>query len=413
MRDLLDRLQQVLKFAPPGIPILCVSGGQDSMLLLHAYRSLFESGIGLPEPVVFHLDHRLREDSGLDADFVIRTAREAGFSVYLESRNVGEFSRRSKVSLEEAGRVLRYRTLARLVDRIGSAYAVTAHHADDYLESVLIHLIRGGGASALSTLPLVAGIHGVTVFRPFLSVRKSEIERYATSFEFREDSSNKSQEFLRNRIRAHIAPVLLGEGLDPVRLWQNFHAELWPAGIRVPAHHVRVDRSLVCGASLADIKQQLDLATRSLGIPPVSRSLALSLYNASRKESFRFRFRTNELQAWCDERSPLHIFRSDSPLLSPPQMTPQVDGVSILYGGKTRFIALRTGERARMFEPGLRVRMGAGHKKLKKVFQEEGVPSPVRPFVPLLVDQAGFVIRAGLSFLGQKDLFFSGAQGKN
>ncbi len=374
------------------------------MLLLHIYQQLAREGRLSCEPVVFHLDHSVRPESADDADFVLGRARGAGFPAYLETRSAIDFARRARMSVEEAGRTLRYRALARLADRFDSAYAVTAHHADDYLESVLIHLIRGGGPAALSTMPPVAQVEGVLVFRPMLSLLREEIERYAAQIEWREDKTNASRQYLRNRIRQDITPKLREEGLNPARLWELAHDREIPGdgSTAKTAHHIRLDRSLLRSARMPDIKSLLDLSLKAMGLHPASREMCLAVFRA---RSGRLRFRSREAQIWAAEDGPVHLFRNDSPLFRPAQVVSGGDEIAVRYADREQTFR---GPDLRMatFRPGMRVRIRDGEKKLKKVFQEQGVPLPVRAYLPLLVDPAGLVVRVCLSFLGERDLFF-------
>ena len=104
--------------------------------------------------------------------------RKAGYSFYSAKKPVALLARRMGRSVEESGRLLRYRSLRRLLSKFQPAYAVTAHHADDYLESLMIHLIRGGGPASLGTLPLWREMDGILIVSPFLQVSRREIEAW-------------------------------------------------------------------------------------------------------------------------------------------------------------------------------------------------------------------------------------------
>jgi len=391
--------------------ILCVSGGLDSMVLLHAYRLLYDQS-AINEPVVFHLDHQIRPESFSDASFVCSKARDFGFAFYIETRSAKTFARRAGLGLEESGRVLRYRALARLIDDLGTAIAVTAHHADDYVESFMIHLLRGGGPSALSTLALFSQTENVNVFRPMVLFTRSELEEAATGIEFRSDSTNTDRAYLRNRIRLDITPALKREGLDAKKLWRNFHDD---NAVAIPplADRLKLDRRLVFGATVSEIKRLLDITFSRMHLAPASRALCERIAATARLERFRFRFDSNHVRMWCDERGPVHVFRADCALFSSMYVAHEPDLV-VSYAGIKKPIRLLPGDRIANFSDGVRYRLKpTGTRKLKKLFQEIGLPVQIRPHLPIVLDPSGMAVRVCSSFFEGEDLFFWRGPGKN
>ncbi|MBL8019123.1 MAG: tRNA lysidine(34) synthetase TilS [Leptospirales bacterium] len=407
--DIAERVAQILP-RHACTHILCVSGGIDSIALLHVYDSLLRSGRLQGDAVVFHLDHRLRAESAADADFVCATARSAGFPVYLESRNVSEFARRLKVGLEEAGRELRYRILDRLVTRLSKptlpAIVVTAHHADDYLESLLIHLIRGGGMAALSTLPLYDVVRGQQRFRPLVLFDKRQIVAAMKDLTFREDASNAGRDFLRNRIRQDVIPLLQREGLSSTRLWENFHDVQTNSPTIPVCSHIKLDRALLHGSTALQVKSLLDIVMDRMHLPPASRALVVSIEDRCRRERFRLRLESSEFRVWSDERGPVHFFRSDSPLFREMHVVREAGECLVSYGNRKQLIRVGVGESVVCFSDGMMYRAGTHRRKVKKLFQELGIPSVVRRFVPIVADSNGFAVRICLSFFEGSDLFF-------
>jgi tRNA(Ile)-lysidine synthase len=181
---------------------VAVSGGADSVCLLHVMLALRERlGISL---VVLHVDHQLRGDESRgDADFVKHLALRSGLIFHIERVNVGS----NEGNLEENARHARLAFFTRLrregvVDRIA-----TGHTQSDQAETVLFRFLRGSGTTGL------AGILPVTaegIVRPLLAVKRSEVEYYLREKEiaWREDSSNRSERFTRNRIRHELIPLL-------------------------------------------------------------------------------------------------------------------------------------------------------------------------------------------------------------
>jgi tRNA(Ile)-lysidine synthase len=198
---------------PPGCRYLAaVSGGRDSMALLH-----FLHGAGYRDLVVCQVDHGLRgEASTGDADFVREKAEVYGYPVELHAVDVAAFSQTEKLSLETAARELRYRAFAEVAEKYDCRRLFLAHHADDRVETVLINLFRGTGAKGLAGIEMessrvVAGV-ALEMIRPFLSITRGEITRYVErkGIAYREDESNASDFALRNRVRNRLMP-LLGE----------------------------------------------------------------------------------------------------------------------------------------------------------------------------------------------------------
>ncbi len=185
--------------------LLAVSGGPDSMALLEA-MCLLAPEYRL-ELFVAHFDHCLRRTSRDEALFVKREAEKRGLPFILGTSPVREYARREKLSLEVAGRELRYRFFEDLAERLALDKVALAHQADDLAEEVLLRFIRGAGRRGLAGIPVKR--EGLYV-RPLLLVSKEEIEDFLREREvpYVEDPSNKDPRFLRNRVRHLLIPFL-------------------------------------------------------------------------------------------------------------------------------------------------------------------------------------------------------------
>ncbi|MFZ3208983.1 MAG: tRNA lysidine(34) synthetase TilS [Geobacteraceae bacterium] len=186
--------------------VVAVSGGADSVALLDLLAMLVESRLRL---VVAHLNHCLRgAESDGDASFVRELALHYGLPVEIGTVDVRELSRRMRLSLEAAGRAARYAFLDEVALRHGAAAVVLAHHADDQAETVLLRLIRGAAGAGLCGM--TAKSANGRYIRPLLNCKRAEIERYLTGrrIAWRVDSSNTDLNFLRNRVRHELLPVL-------------------------------------------------------------------------------------------------------------------------------------------------------------------------------------------------------------
>lgn len=181
--------------------LLAVSGGLDSMVMAELLRAFgYETAIA-------HCNFSLRgEESDDDAAFVEAYARKHGIPFHFQKFDTKTFSEDFGLSTQVAARRLRYAWFSQVMEQEGYDFVLTAHHADDDLETFLINLSRGTGIEGLSGIPEVNG----NTVRPLLPFSRKEIESFANEMklEWREDSSNASDDYLRNKIRHHILPEL-------------------------------------------------------------------------------------------------------------------------------------------------------------------------------------------------------------
>lgn len=191
--------------------VLCgLSGGADSVCLLHALRTLApEYGVRV---AAAHYNHRLRGgESDRDAAFAASLCRDWGVPLYPGGGDVMTYARQQHLGTEEAARTLRYAFFEQCADTLPGCRIATAHQADDNAETLLLNLLRGAGLRGLGGIPPVRG----RVIRPLLSVTRAEIDDYlqAQSLPHVEDSSNGTDDYLRNRLRHTVLPAL--RALDP------------------------------------------------------------------------------------------------------------------------------------------------------------------------------------------------------
>ena len=210
--------------------LVALSGGPDSMALLHSLHQL--SGEHNLKLCGAHLNHKLRgAESEADAEFAGDTFERLGIPFTMEGVDVAAYRRRHKLSLEDAARRVRYSFLADAAAKYGADAIALGHTADDQAETVLMHIIRGSGLEGLRGMQALdrrtIGGRRVALFRPMLDVSRAETEAYcrALCLTPRIDPSNSSPEFLRNRIRLELVPLL--EQMNPsardalVRLARN------------------------------------------------------------------------------------------------------------------------------------------------------------------------------------------------
>jgi len=224
----LNRIQNKIflrGFPPDGRYLIGVSGGRDSVALLHWLKER-----GYKKLIVCHLNHQLRgRSSDADARFVEKLAAKYDVALEMRSTNVRALAARQKMSIETAARAARYHFFAQVAKRRRCRAIFLAHHADDLVETFLINLFRGAGASGLSAMREVSKRRvddvDLTIVRPFVGIWRTEIDEYICErgLKFREDESNKDLAALRNRIRRRVIPYL------EKTLGRNIRQSLWRA----------------------------------------------------------------------------------------------------------------------------------------------------------------------------------------
>ena len=181
--------------------LITVSGGVDSMVLLDVLLKSVDN------IVVAHCNFGLRdEEANLDQDLVKAYCAEKSIQCEIIKFDTKGFKKELKISTQEAARILRYQWFEQLIDQLKLDYIVTAHHEDDAIETMFINLIRGTGLRGLSALALKEG----KTIRPMLYCTKKEILDYAKTHKiiYREDKSNDSNDYLRNKLRNDVLPYL-------------------------------------------------------------------------------------------------------------------------------------------------------------------------------------------------------------
>ncbi|MBR5157085.1 MAG: tRNA lysidine(34) synthetase TilS [Clostridia bacterium] len=186
--------------------LVALSGGADSVCLLHALVTVadeFKLTISAA-----HVNHMLRGEEAIrDEDFAKSLCQKYNIPFYCERFNVKEIAEKNKQSIEEAGRDVRYSYFESLLALHSISFTATAHHADDNIETVVMRFIRGSGIHGLSGIPFM---NNRRVIRPLLNVGKNEILNYINDngLTYVNDSSNKSCEYHRNKIRNILIPQL-------------------------------------------------------------------------------------------------------------------------------------------------------------------------------------------------------------
>ena len=210
MKPLTNSSRLIRNFPPDAPCLIGVSGGRDSVALLH-----WLINVGYKKLIVCHLNHQLRgRSSDADARFVKKLATKYDVDFELGGANVRALAKKKKMSIETAARQARYSFFAKAAKPNRCRTIFLAHHADDLVETFLLNLIRGAGPTGLAGMREVSSRHfdgvDLTIVRPLLSVWRTDIDKYVRGYhlKFREDATNKSLAATRNRIRNCIIPYL-------------------------------------------------------------------------------------------------------------------------------------------------------------------------------------------------------------
>lgn len=191
-------------FSVPCHVLVGLSGGADSMALLHILTHWSEDGLSVS---AVHIHHGLRGNAAdRDAEFVRQYCEKHNVPLFVIQEDVAAVANRDGCSLEEAGRNVRYQRFEEVRRQVGADYVVTAHTASDQAETVLMRIIRGSGVDGLQGIPSVRGL----IRRPLLCAYRDEIEAYcaAHNVPYVSDETNTDTQFARNFVRHNVLPTL-------------------------------------------------------------------------------------------------------------------------------------------------------------------------------------------------------------
>lgn len=214
-----NHIKQQLPFLKESKLLVAISGGVDSVVLTHLCKE-----VNL-DFALAHCNFNLRgKESDVDESFVLELAEDLDIEVFIQNFDTETFAKNEKLSIQLAARKLRYDWFFELSEQLDFDFILTAHHADDNLETFLINLSRGTGLEGLKGIPEVNN----TIVRPLLPFSREDIEDYAkiNHLKWREDSSNASTKYLRNKLRHDVIPVLKDINPDVLVNFQNTLAHL-------------------------------------------------------------------------------------------------------------------------------------------------------------------------------------------
>jgi tRNA(Ile)-lysidine synthetase-like protein len=270
-----------------GSLVIGVSGGADSLALLHALHALNQQHTLHTKLHVATLDHGLRGVAGAeDAQFVVDTAAAWGIPATLEKVDVRQIASEYKLGIEAAARRARYDFFDRVARNVGADRVAVAHHADDQAETVLMRLLRGAGIDGLAGMGFAAPLPyhpELTLIRPLLMVSRTAIQAYCVMHGLlpRHDATNEDDQYTRNFIRLYLLPVIeerfpeaqrtLVQLAEIASLERDFmeaalHETLIPL-VRYDSSRLTLDRAAFEAAHPALKRRFILWAARELGAP--------------------------------------------------------------------------------------------------------------------------------------------------
>jgi tRNA(Ile)-lysidine synthase len=213
IEKVLTELKNTCKIDPERKVLVAISGGPDSLVLLHM---LHLAGISMDAA---HVDHMLRPSSSEEANRVREICQEWGVSCAIGKFDVATFAAEKKLSIEAAARECRYRFLFEMAKGVDAQAVITGHTADDQVETILMHLLRGAGMSGLQGMTVIENIKhwdmDIPLWRPMLGVWRTEVIGYCEEHGLKpiQDNSNSDTRYFRNRLRHEVIPQL--ESINP------------------------------------------------------------------------------------------------------------------------------------------------------------------------------------------------------
>ena len=399
-----------LSLLPPGSRVLCaVSGGADSMCLLHVLSQREDLSL-----TAAHFNHQLRgEESERDEAFVRDICGQWGLPLTVGRGDVRAFAKREKLSIEEAGRTLRYTVLFRAAEEEGCGLIATAHNAEDNAETLLLHLLRGSGLNGLTGIS--PQLH--QLIRPLLTTSRREIEAYLAQHgvPHMEDSTNADDTYTRNRVRHQLIPLLeeinpgfvrrLSSAIPRLRADNDYLNDLARQLFRQAR---RREEDLVIPAS----------AIAQAPVPVASRAVRLLLSEAAEGDWDCSAAHIESLLTLCQTASPsaqvslphqLTARREYDLLVLTHDLPPQPLAVIPLREGDNPVpglpwtVSLQAppwpGLVVRSRGPGDTLTLPNGHtKSLKKLFIDQKLPRSERDRIPVVADDQGIIAVAGLGY---------------
>ncbi len=411
---------------PETTPILVAySGGTDSSALLHMMQ-VYGAKKGAAVYAA-HVNHGIRgAEADRDEQFCRESARALGIELFVCHANVPEEAKRLGESIETTARRIRYDFFEQIMKERSIPLLVTAHNADDNLETMLHHMIRGSGLGGICGIPPCRSCGAGTLVRPILYVTREEILDYCErhSLSYVTDSTNTETEYTRNKLRAKVLPALkeinpsavknaatLAKNLRADELCLESMTDLFSEGFR---EGFSVETEKLCGSPDAIANRALrrmfselsgDAVLEAAHVDALKRLAERGVPHSSVRLPHNHegviegnRLVLRKVAPPCtvapyriplESGSALISQTNCEIIISPSQNAKNVYKKSILLSLDSATINGVLIARNR--EAGDRIRMGGMHKSLKKLMCDKKIPLPLRSRLPVICDENGIL----------------------
>jgi len=207
MNEVISFINNKIKLVSEERIVVAVSGGPDSMCLLHLVMNIFPHD----RIVCAHVNHNIRKESDSEAIFLEKFCKKN--NIIFEYMKIKEYS---NDNFHNDARKKRYDFFNKLLKKYNSKYLLTAHHADDLMETIIMRMIRGSSLSGYKGFTKETNTNNIIILRPLITVTKDEILKYCdkNGIEYVTDKSNLSDKYTRNRIRNKMLPILKEENIN-------------------------------------------------------------------------------------------------------------------------------------------------------------------------------------------------------
>ena len=429
MEQVWRTVEQFHMLEPGDRVLVAVSGGPDSIALLHLLDKQKEKyGIEL---FVVHVNHQLRTEAEQEATYVQQVCRERNLPFQMFSIDVQAYARQNSMSMEQAGHEVRHNCFRECKERWQITKLALGHHGDDRAESVLLHLVQGCGLDGLTAMPPQDG----WIIRPLAEIRKQDLIAYceAEKLHYFIDSSNLETEFLRNRIRLEILPEL--RQLNPqitdallrlqdscaadadylerctAALWEQYGSRtagqiLFPADV-LKKQHTALQRRILrylyrqltgseTNLTFRQVEQMQHIALQQNGSQQIHltngviffreyNTLNIAWRQKKQTEAYRYIWNLEGMLSVPEWNGMFQAVVSEKGLSEEPKHQNTECAADSSMEIAIDADQLRAPLQIRSRQPGDRLVMPYGHKKLKQFFIDKKVPASERGRIPLVL----------------------------